>query len=502
MERYVFGIDIGTTAVKTVLISSSGRMVDEATQSHPLIALHTGWAEEDAEIWWENTVRCIRLINERHPEEMKRVECIGATGMVPAIVVTDEAGTPLRNAILQNDVRAVSQIEMLTDTIEQDELFSLTGGYTNQQHVLPRLLWIRDHEPEVFASIAHVFGSYDYINFKLTGVFAVEANWAAESGLFDIRKKCLLTQQLNRFGVDPAIFPPLCEIMHVLGAVTPEAAASTGLKSGIPVISGSADHVASALAAGIITAGDLLIKFGGAGDILYCTDTLVTHERLFFDYHIVPGKYLVNGCMAASGSLIRWFLWETAGSYDKATLRYFDEEAAALPATGDGLIVLPYFLGEKTPLMDPLARGTIFGLTLSHTKYHIYRACLEAVIYGFRHHMDVLAALGCDPACVIASDGGAKSPLWCQISADVLGKTICAYPEHPGSALGVAFLAGMASGAFGAWEDVRLFLGEKRIYQPNAANVPIYDKAYKIYRELYVQLRGCCKDLSRLYSDS
>ena len=499
MERFVLGIDIGTTSVKTVLVSGEGVLVDEASASHDLISLHTGWAEEDADKWWLNVKKTLRELTERRPEAVRSAACIGVTGMVPAIVMLDENGAPIRNTIQQNDARSVEEIEFLKTRIDQEDLYEKTGGFTNQQHVLPRMLWVRNHEPEVFARMAHVTGSYDYIAYKLTGALSIEMNWAAESGLFDIRKKEWLTDQMEAFGFRPEWFPRVNESMAVIGHVTDEAADATGLRAGIPVIAGSADHVASTLSAGIINEGDLLIKFGGAGDILYCTEEIATSPKLFFDYHIVPERYLVNGCMAASGSLVKWYLGDILENYGGQSLRDLDEEAAKLPPGSDGLVILPYFLGEKTPIFDPLARGMIFGLTLSHTRAHIFRACLEAVIYGFRHHIDTIREMGFRPAHIIATNGGSKSRFWCQIAADVLGETVTAYSSHPGSSLGVAFLAGMAAGVFTNWEQIHLFLKDPKVYEPDPAAHAIYDKSYQIYRALYPETKASMEALAKLY---
>lgn len=499
MERYVLGIDIGTTSVKAVLVSSAGVLLDEENAAHDLLSLSAGWAEERAQDWWENTKTVILALTRRHPAEMAKIECIGCTGMVPAIVMLDKDGEPIRNTIQQNDARPVAEIEAIKKVLDQDELFRLTGGYTNQQHVLPRMMWVRNNEPEVFARLSHVLGSYDYIVYKLTGELSVEMNWAVESGLYDIRKNVWLTDMMKKFDFDPAWFPPANPSMRVVGKVTESAAKITGLAPGIPVIAGSADHVASTLSAGIVGEGDLLIKFGGAGDILYCTEDIKTDPRLFFDYHIVPGKYLVNGCMAASGSLVKWYLSDILDSYGGETLKQLDIEASKIPPASDGLIILPYFLGEKTPIFDPQARGMMFGLTLSHTKAHIFRACLEAVIYGFRHHIDIIREMGYAPAHIIATNGGSRSKFWCQIAADVLGTTVRAYPSHPGSALGVAFLAGMACGAFRSFDEIHLFLQDYKIYEPDPKASAIYEKAYRIYRDLYRQTEAAKNAVAELY---
>lgn len=501
MEKYALGIDIGTTSVKILLISSAGKIVAEATRGHDLLSPHPNWAEEDAENWWNDVVIAVREIAEKAPEQLRAVCSVGCSGMVPAIVLLDENGKPLRNSIQQNDARAIDQIERVAGVLDQNELYEKTGGFTNQQHILPRLLWVKENEPEVWAKVRKVVGSYDYIAYKLTGVYSLELNWAAESGCYDIRKGEWIGGQLEQFGISSDILPPVNDPTQVIGVTDAAMEQLMGLPGGVPVVGGSADHVASTLAAGIVDEGDLLIKFGGAGDILYCTEELKTSPKLFFDYHDVPGRYLLNGCMAASGSLVKWFTKDVLQSDDPAILKKLDVEAAKLPAASEGVIVLPYFLGEKTPLFDPIARGVIYGLTLSHGYAHIFRAILESVVYGFQHHIDVLTDMGYRPRQIIATDGGAKSPLWCQISADILGAPVRAFPSHPGSALGVAFVAGMSAGMFSDWGDIRLFLTDYKLYEPDMEAHKIYQRAYKVYRKLYTQLQEPSKMLQELYDE-
>lgn len=499
MEKYVLGIDIGTTSVKAVLISSVGKIIAEANRAHDLMSPHANWAEEDADIWWENTILAVQDLENQKPEELQQVCCIGCSGMVPAIVMLDENGRPIRNTIQQNDARAIKQIADVANAIDQDELYARTGGRTNQQHILPRLLWVKENEPEVWSKCRTVMGSYDYIVYKLSGTHSLEMNWAVESGSFDIHKRCWIEAYLEPFGLSEKLFPPVNESMQIVAKSLPEMQQVMGLPGGVPIIAGSADHVASTLAAGIIDEGDLLIKFGGAGDILYCTRTLQTSPQLFIDYHDVPGTYLINGCMAASGSLVKWFTKDIMQSDDPAILRQMDLEAEKLRPASDGLIILPYFLGEKTPLFDPEAKGVLCGLTLSHTRAHVFRAVLEAVIYGFRHHIEVLKDMGLTPTHIMATNGGSKSRFWCQIAADVLGASIKAYPSHPGSALGVAFMAGLSVGAFRKWEDINLFLTDYRTFTPNEEAARVYDRAYAIYRDLYRQLKPSFGALNELY---
>jgi xylulokinase len=415
--------------------------------------------------------------------------------MVPALVMLDERGVPVRPSIQQNDARSIAQIVALTTEIDQERLFRLTGGFTNQQHIAPRLRWVQEHEPENWKRTRHLLGSYDYIAALLCGKAnkppSLELNWAIESGLFAIGERVWSTDLLENAGIAIEQLPPVRESSTVIGELDAGVARRVGLPPGIPVIAGSADHVASALAAGLRDDGDTLIKFGGAGDILLCADRPLTHPKLFIDAHDIPGKYLLNGCMAASGSLVKWYAADVLGlQVDKETLRRLDADAERVPAGADGLVILPYFLGEKTPVMDPAARGVMFGLSLHHGRAHIHRALMEAVIFGFRHHFDVLAEAGHRIGRVVATNGGVSSGLWRSIAASVLGWPVTSFRGHPGSALGVAFVAGVAGGLFGDWAEIDRFLHEKVVDEPSSLENAVYDRNYAIYRDLYRRLQS------------
>ncbi|MCL4562026.1 MAG: FGGY-family carbohydrate kinase, partial [Chloroflexi bacterium] len=296
---------------------------------------------------------------------------------------------------------------------------------------------LRKNEPDCIRRVAHLMGSYDFIVYRLTGAASSERNWALESGLFDYHREAWDEDLLRLGKIDYDWLGEVHWPSDIVGEVTPQAGRLTGLAAGTPVVAGSADHIASAFSAGVKDEGDLLVKLGGAGDILFCLDKAESDPRLFLDYHVIPGKFLINGCMASSGSLIRWFRDQFASELDYPIL---DAEAAHLPAGADGLVLLPYFLGEKTPLNDPLARGTLVGLTLSHTRAHVYRAILEGIAYGFNHHLVVLAEHGHIPVRTRLTNGGAHSSLWRQITADVLGLRLEQVANHPGSSHWVRLL--------------------------------------------------------------
>jgi xylulokinase len=490
------GLDIGTTSTIGILIDAEGNTRATAQRPSELVSRHANWAEEDPALWWSNCCSLVGELLKTTGTAAGDIAAVGVTGMVPAVVLLDKDGTLLRPSMQQNDARATAEIAALQARFDAEHFFKLTGGSINQQVVAPKLRWVERHEPEVFKQIATVFGSYDYIAYRLTGVRSIEHNWALESGLMDFASRSFAPELVAEAGIAPATLPPIHKSQDVIGAVTEAAAKATGLKAGTPVVAGCADHVVSAYVAGAAKDGDLVLKFGGAGDILLSTAKPAPDPRLFIDYHILPDHYFSNGCTAASGSLLNWILRELAsGEVEKAKAAglsphaWFDRLAADVPAGSEGVVLLPYFLGEKTPLHDPHARGTIVGLGLHHRLAHVWRAALEGVIFGFRHHVDVFQEMGLSVNRVFACDGGAASDLWLQIAADTLGVPVTRIDKHPGSCLGAAYVAGHGIGAFKDLAGVSRYVAAGKVFKSDRARKVIYDRAYANYREIYERLK-------------
>jgi xylulokinase len=476
----LLGVDIGTTATKAVLLDPDRGLVAEAQRPVTLFSDHPGWAEEDVDEWWANLAALsAELAGHGQPA------AVGVSGMVPCVVLQDAAGRPIRRSIQQNDARATVEIEELSAELADADILERTGSPVTQQSVAPTIRWLARHEPESLSAAATILGSYDAMVSRLTGGRSVELNWAVESGLYDLDTADWAPDVLAAIDLDPARLPAVRRPADIVGRVTASAAAQTGLRVGTPVIAGSADHVASAFAAGLVREGDLLVKLGGAGDILLTTSVPVTDERLYLDMHLSPGLYLPNGCMASSGSFIRWFQRELA---DGTSLERLDAQAGAAGPGAGGIVALPYMLGEKTPLNDPQARGAFVGLSLSHRRGDLFRAVLEGIAYGFRHHLDVFEELGLSPGRVRVTNGGARSALWTQITADVIGLPLERLRSHPGSALGVAFAAGIGVGAFDDWSDIERFVEPGEVIEPRDHEA--YAAGYARYRALYPALKA------------
>ncbi len=501
----LLGLDIGTTSTIGILIDTEGGIL--ATESRPsaLVSRHANWAEEDTELWWSNVCALVPALLQSAGLEAGAIAAVGVTGMVPTVILLDASGRPLRPSIQQNDARAVGEIEALKQRIDGDDWFRRTGGSINQQVVAPKLLWLARHEAECFAQASTVMGSYDYITYRLTGALSIEGNWALEAGFYNLVRGGLDEDLVRLGGMAPDRLPPLRASGEPAGAVTPQAADETGLVPGTPVVTGCADHIASAFVAGACDQGDLVVKFGGAGDIMLTCERPVTDPRMFIDFHIVPELYVSNGCMAASGSVLNWIVAQlgqaeadAARAAGQSPHAWLDERASDLPPGAGGLVLLPYFLGEKTPLHDPRAKGTLVGLGLHHELRHIWRAALESVAFGFRHHMDVFEEMDCGVGRVLACDGGAASDLWMQITADVLERPVERLLEHPGSSLGAAFVAGMGTGALDDWSAIGRYARCDRVFEPDAGRTGAYRDAYGIYRDLYRRLETLYPSLADL----
>lgn len=476
MSRFTVGIDLGTTGTKAILFSPERGVVAETTRSVDLFSPGPGFAEANPDQWKDNAVDSIRELMATSGVSSSEIMAVSATGMVPAVVLTDENYTPLYRAMLQNDARATQEIGELALELADLDLVAITGSPLSQQSLAPTLSWLRRHAALPMKSLRYVTGSYDWLLMAFGADAHVEANWALESGLFTINGEPVL-EVFNACGISPDVIPPVRRSSDIVGHLSPEIAEITGLAEGTPLVVGGADHVLSAFGAGVANPGDCLIKLGGAGDILAASDKIVVDERLYLDAHPVPGQWLPNGCMATSGSLIRWYQ-QLTGAPDLAQL---DDAAAHVPP-GE-ILCLPYFLGEKSPVHDSRLRGAFFGLHLGHRQEHLFRSILEAIAYGFRQHIEIFNSIGIDIRNVVVTNGGSKSKLWKQIHADVLQMPLSPVVNHPGGALGAAFAGALGVGLVHNWTEIERYIQLDALVIPNAQLADVYNDAYEEWRQ-------------------
>lgn len=485
------GLDIGTTSTIGILIRLPDEVVGIVSRPVNFSAPKAGWAEENPQEWWENVCAILGEFSAKGVD-LAEISGIGVTGMLPAVVLLDADGELIRPSIQQSDGRCGAQVDDLRREVDPDWFFRKAGNGINQQLVTAKLRWIERHEPENFARIATVFGSYDYINWRLTGHRAIEQNWALEAGFVDLETLEISPQLVALAHISPQALPPRSVSHMPLGTITKEAAAATGLRQGTPVVGGAADLIASALAAGLSTEGDVLLKFGGSVDVLVASDRAAPDPRLYLDHHLVPGLWVPNGCMATGGSGLNWFVKTFAQAQASMAVErgisphaLLDELAENTPPGADGLFALPYFLGEKTPIHDPQARGIFHGISLSHELPHFWRAMLEGYGYAIAHHMDVIRDMGHDPRRYLVSDGGSNSRLWMQIVADILQVPLQTLSGHPGSCLGAAWTAAIGSGATDDWAGVAGFVKHEAVIQPRPEYADLYRDGYQRFRRLY-----------------
>lgn len=487
------GLDIGTTSTIGILIDDEGRTLNIAKRLVTLNSPKPNWAEEDAEEWWQNTTEVVRELLDRTGVAPEMIAGAGVTGMLPALILIDGGGSAIRRSIQQNDARATAELEAFRNRMDEHNFVGLTGTGYSQQLIGPKLMWLKSHEPETLRRARYVMGASDYITSRLTSTFQVEHNWALESGFVDISTGVYHERLVEMAGIDRALLPPIRKSHEIVGTITDRAAAQLRLAPGIPVVAGCADHVASAFVCGAANNGDLVIKFGGAADILLSSDKPVNDRRLFIDYHIVPGLFFSNGCMAAGGNLLDWIIRNWAGgeaaSAQSAGLTMHQRLDKLAEPVDTELLFLPYILGEKTPLMDPYASGTMIGLGLHHGLRDVWRAALEGIVFGMRHHVETFAENELDITRVFAADGGAASDLWLQIAADVLEHPVTRINKHPGSCLGAAFVAAIGVGAIAQWSDIGSYVEEGRTFFPNSDAIHRYRRKYRLWRETYDRLR-------------
>lgn len=492
MASLVLGLDVGTTGTKAVLADPVQGVVAQASAPAALGSPHPGWAQADPAQWWGNVCALVPQVLGEAGVTAADVAAVATTGMVPAVIPADGSGSPLRPAILQNDTRASGEVRELAAAVGGLDLVALTGSALTQQSVAPTLLWLARREPRVWAEARMVLGSYDWLAVALGARPHVERNWALESGLYALDDGSFVRPLLEAAGIRQEVLPPVVDPGTVVGEVSAAAAGQTGLRAGTPIVAGGADHVLSAYAAGLAAPGDWLVKLGGAGDILVVTDRVLVDKRLYLDAHPRHGLWLPNGCMATSGSLIRWFQAMTGG------LPVADLEREAVAAAPAELICLPYFLGEKSPLHDPDLRGAFLGLHLGHTRGDMYRAILEAIAYGFRQHADIFTERGIRLSqAARVSNGGSKSRVWKQILADALGVVLEPVADHPGAALGAALAAAVGGGLLPGWAAAGDLVTIGDPVEPDKSLHDRYAEAYQVYLDAGAALTTISHRLAR-----
>ena len=476
-DGLLLGIDIGTSSSKGVLVTPEGKIVARATKPHDTSYPHPGWVEHDAEtVWWADFRA---LVAELLPQaEGRSLAGLGVSGIGPVVLPADGAGNPLRPAILYGvDTRATVEIDELNEEFGTEAILRRGGSALSSQAVGPKLRWLAKHEPDVYARAEMLLMCSSYLVHRLTGRYVLDHHSASQCDpLYDLNAKDWSAEWAHRVAGDLPL-PELAWPTEVVGEVGPKAAAETGLPEGLPVTAGTVDAWAEATSVGVREPGDVMLMYGTTMFFVQVLTDPRPHPALWGTCGAFPGTYTLAAGMATSGAVTDWLRKLVGGEF-----RDLVEQAATVPAGSRGLLLLPYFAGERTPIFDPDARGILAGLTTGHGSAEVYRASLEGIAYGVRHNLEAMGEAGGSAGRLVAVGGGTQGGLWTRIVSDVTGQEQQVPGETVGAALGDALLAGIGTGvavAPEAWNPV------DQVVHPDPANTDRYDAFYRQYRRLY-----------------
>lgn len=492
---YTLGIDIGTYETKGVLVDETGVIKTQAARGHKMLVPQPGWAEHrPEEDWWGDFVYvCQRLLTDSgvDPADIKAVAC---SAIGPCMLPVDAQGNPLMNGVLYGvDGRAAAEVTELSDRIGEDVLIARCGNALTSQSVGPKILWLKRHRPEIYAETAHILTSTSFLVQRLTGEAVIDHYTAANfSPLYDIATQSWVDDLANDI-VPLSKLPQLMWSHEIAGHITEKAAAQTGLTLGTPVTAGTIDAAAEAFSVGVDQPGDMMMMYGSTIFIIQRAQSQVSDPRVWYAPWLFEGEHASMAGLATSGTLTHWFRDQIAQdlSTDSA-FATLASEAMASPPGANGLLMLPYFSGERTPINDVHAKGAIFGLNLTHTRGDIYRALIEGIAHGTRHVTDTFADLGQSPKRLLAVGGGTKNALWLQATSDITGIDQIVCEKTVGASYGDAFLAALAVGLVKR-EDIADWNPPAQTI--TAQNDPIYEKAHGLFRRLYEQTKDIAHDI-------
>lgn len=506
-KEYFMGIDTGTFESKGVIVDNEFNIIVQHAVAHGMENPQPNYFEHDAEkVWWADFCEISNALLEKSKIDPKDIKAIGASALGADCLPVDENNVPLRKAILYGiDARATKEMEELTEIWGEEQIIKWFGRPLGSSDVAPKILWIKNNEPEVYEKTHKFLTGSSYITAKLTDNFTVDRflGLASFNPLYD------------RNGIpNPVTCEPVCRpdqlatvmnTIDIAGTVTKKAAKETGLLEGTPVIVGTDDAGAEAISTGVLEPGDMMLMFGSSLYMILCTEELVDDNRIWREEFIIPNTFDISAGTNAAGTLTRWFR-------DNFYENYLEEEKTsginayermmegidAIPPGSEGLISLPYFAGERTPINDPDAKGMFFGLTLKHTKEHMYRSILEAVGYSIAQHFDIFDELEVPINKIMAVGGGTKNPLWMQIVSDISGKEISTAKVTIGASFGDAMMAAMSIDYFDSFSELSKLIEKGETYYPNMENHEIYKKYQVIFNRLYEDNKDSMKELGEI----
>lgn len=493
------GIDIGTGSSRALLVDERGAVRAACSALHEDIRMERPlWAEQRPENWWDAAVEAVRGVLAKAGVDGSQVKAVGLSGQMHGLVILDSANAVIRPSLIWCDQRSQAQVDAVNAKVGREAVLRYIANPVLTGFTLPKLLWVRHNEPANFDLVRKVLLPKDYVRFRLTGEFATEVSDASGTAVFDVVNRRWSFEMMDALGLDRAILPRCYESVEVTGAITPEAAALTGLAAGTPVVGGGGDQAASAVGNGIVEPGIVSCTLGTSGVVFAHMDRVAYDPagRVHTFCHAVRNQWHVMGVTQGAGLSFQWFRNQLApgADYDALTA-----EAAQSPAGAHGLFWLPYLMGERTPHLDAAARGGWIGLTARHTRADLIRAVLEGVSYSQQDCLEIIEALGVPVRSVRASGGGAKSPFWRQMLASVFDKPVVTLESQEGSAYGAALLALAGTGEYaGVPELCRAAIREIETVRPCAPDAAFYKKAHKVYQSFYPVLQPMFPQIAAL----
>lgn len=490
-QKILIGIDIGTSSIKAVAIDPAGKLVAEASSSMNVMVERPGWSEQRPEDWWTGTCAVLRQIVESL--DSPDVLGIGLSGQMHSLIALDESFTPVRPAILWNDVRNSEQVEQVRSLVTPEQLLALTGNPALEGFTATKLMWMRENEPELFGKVRKFCLAKDYIRFLLTGDLQIEPSDASGTLVFDVAGSEKSGEMLELLDLEPELLPNIVGSSEIAGRITPEAAKQTGVAVGVPVVGGGADNACAAVGAGVTRQGTGLVSVGTSGTVVIPSDTPVTDPGMSIHLmrNATPDNWYLMGVVLSAGAALNW--WRSvSGENDFESLV---AEAVETEIGAGGVTFLPYLSGERTPHADANARGTFIGMNVGTTRGHMTRAVIEGVTFALKDSFDLMRTMGVVTDQATAVGGGATSNFWLQLMSDAFDLPLETVGPAEGAPLGAAMLAAVGAGVFETVEDAAnsWLTSEKRV-EPDSAATSMYAEEHGKYQELYVDLKETFAD--------
>ncbi len=505
---YLIGIDCGTSGTKTVLFDELGKVISSATIEYPMYQPKNGYAEQDPADWVNAMTGTIKAVMAKGGVKKEDVKGIGISGQMHGLVMLDADNNVLRKSIIWCDQRTAAEVEEMNRIIGHDKLIEITANPALTGWTAAKILWVKNNEPEIFEKCRHILLPKDYLRFVLTKEYATEVSDASGMQLLDIPNRCWSKEILKALEIDEAVLGKVYESCEITGTLTADMADMLGLCAGIPVVGGAGDNAAAAVGTGVVKDGRAFTTIGTSGVVFAHTSDIAIDKlgRVHTCCAAVPGCWHVMGVTQGAGLSLKWFRDQFCGSEKEAAMYmdvdpYYlmDQQAANVPVGSNRLLYLPYLMGERTPHLDPDARGVFFGLSAMHTKRDMLRAVMEGVAYSLRDCVEVFREMGISVSDMMACGGGGSSKLWRSMLSDLYGCSVKTASSKEGPALGVAILAAVGTGIYSSVSEAcDAIVGVDKIVDPIAENVPEYEKYYQLYRSIYPALKDSFKTLAQL----